>query len=119
MTTDSAPDTILPAELPHVVRAYLTAHGAGDAEAAARTFTPRAVVVDQGRTFTGAEEVLGFLRTAGSEFTYTSTVLGARREDDDQWVVAVRLEGNFPGGVATVDHRFRVTGELISELTIG
>lgn len=119
MTTDTTAQPIPPSDLPVVVRTFLAAHVAREAEAALRTFTEDAVVVDQDETFRGTEQVRDFLGTAGSQFTYTTEVLGARREDDAHWVAAVRLEGDFPGAVADLEYRFTVTDEHISALTIG
>lgn len=115
MTT---PTTVPPAQLPTTVRAFLAAHAAGDAGTASRAFAAHAVVVDQGRTFRGAEQVLDFLRSAGAEFTYTTELVGAQRVDDAHWVALVRLEGDFPGGVADLGYRFTLADDLVSELTI-
>ena len=110
---------IQPTQLPATIRAYLAAHAAGEADAAARTFTATAVVVDQGETFRGTREVLGFLRSAGGEFTYTTELVGAQRADDAHWVAVNRLEGDFPGGVAELRYRFTLADDLIAELAIG
>lgn len=115
MTT---PTTIQPMQLPATIRAYLAAHAAGETDAAARTFTPTAVVVDQDRTFRGTEQVLEFLRHAGGEFTYTTELIGAQRIDDAHWVAINRLEGDFPGGIAELRYRFTLAGDLIAELVI-
>jgi ketosteroid isomerase-like protein len=117
--TTNATRTIRPDELPAPIRAFLAAHSAREADAAAGTFTHDAVVVDQGETFHGSEQVLDFLRNAGSEFTYTSELIAARRDDDTHWRAVVRIEGNFPGNVADLAYQFTVTDDLISELTIG
>ncbi len=114
----STPTALDPAGLPATIRAYLAAHAAGETQAALRAFSPDAVVTDQGHTYHGAEEVLGFLRDAGSEFTYTTEVTGALRLDEQHWVAEVRLAGDFPGGVARVRYRFTVTGDEIAELVI-
>ena len=114
MTTHTTPQTIRPADLPVTIRAFLAAHVAGEADAAFRTFSPDAVVVDQDETFRGADQVRDFLQHAGSEFTYTTELLTARREDEKHWAVVNRIEGNFPGGAADLTYRFT----LISELTI-
>lgn len=119
MTPDQTSDSINPAQLPAVVLAFLAAHSAHDAEAALRTFTDGAVVVDQDRVFRGTEEVLDFLQNAGSEFTYTSEVVTSGRDDNTHWRAGIRLEGNFPGGVAELSYRFTVFDDRISELTIG
>ena len=77
------------------------------------------MVVDQGETFRGTREVLGFLRSAGGEFTYTTELIGAQRVDDAHWVAVNRLEGDFPGGVAELRYRFTLADDLIAELVIG
>jgi ketosteroid isomerase-like protein len=111
--------TIRPDQLPVAVRFYLTAHAARDTNAALRTFAPDAVVVDQGQTFRGVYEIGVFLGAAGADFTYTTELLGAQHVDDTHWVATNRLEGDFPGGVAELDYRFTVEGDVITELVIG
>ena len=76
------------------------------------------MVVDQGETFRGTDEVLDFLRNAGAEFTYTTELIGAQRIDDVRWVAVNRLEGDFPGGVAELEYRFTTDGDFITELVI-
>ncbi len=110
--------TTTPSDLPAVIRTYLAAHTSGEVDAAARTFAPDAEVTDQDEVFTGAERVRGFLEGAGSEFTYTTRVRGAERHDAGRWVVLVRLEGDFPGGVADLRYRFLLSGDLIARLDI-
>ncbi len=114
----STPTTIEPAQLPATIRAFLAAHAAHEADAAIRTFTPDAVVTDDGRTFRGTEEVLAFLRHGGGGYTYTSAVVGAERVDDDRWVAVVHLEGDFPGGVVDLRYRFVLAADLVTELVI-
>lgn len=116
MTT---PMSIQPAELPATIRDFLVAHEAHDAEAAERAFDPSAVVVDDGTTYRGLDEIRRFLTRAGSEFTYTVTLVGAERLDDARWVVTQRLEGNFPGGVVELGYRFVLDGDRVVELVIG
>ncbi|MGY1822935.1 nuclear transport factor 2 family protein [Geodermatophilus sp. SYSU D00079] len=115
MTT---PTSTQPGHLPATIRGYLAAHAARDVDAALSAFSATAVVVDQGQTFRGTEEVRGFLRGAGTEFTYTIELLGAQRLADERWVATNRLEGDFPGGVAELDYRFTMDGDLIAELVI-
>lgn len=114
----TAPTAIHPSALPATIRAYLAAHAAGAADAAIRTFTPAAVVVDDARTYRGTEEVLGFLRTAGAEFASTTELIGAHRVDDEHWVAVNRIEGDFPGGVAELNYRFTLVDDLIADLVI-
>lgn len=111
--------TVQPDELPAAVRLFLAAHAARDVDVAARGFTEDAVVVDQDETYAGSERVLDFLRSAGSEFTYTTDLVEARRLDETHWTVLNRIEGDFPGNVADLTYRFTVVAGRISELTIG
>jgi ketosteroid isomerase-like protein len=105
-------------DLPATITAFLTAHTRRDADAAIRSFTTDAVVVDDGSTYRGTAAVLDFLRRGGSEFTYTTSLVGAQRIDDERWTATNHLEGDFPGGVVDLVYRFTLRDDLISELTI-
>lgn len=105
-------------QLPTTVREFLAASIVHDADKASAFLTEDAVVVDQDETFRGREAVHAFLRDAGSEFEYTTRQVGARRVDDAHWVVTLRLEGTFPGGVADLDYRFTLRDNVITELVI-
>jgi ketosteroid isomerase-like protein len=104
--------------LPVTVRDFMAAHIVRDADTSASFLTEDVVLVDQGETVRGREEARAFLRDAGSEFEYTTEQIGARRVDDAHWVVTVRLEGTFPGGVAELDYRFALRDDLVAELVI-
>ncbi|WP_426501628.1 nuclear transport factor 2 family protein [Streptomyces sp. D54] len=111
--------TDLPSDLlPTIVRGYFAAHIVRDADTASSFFAEDAVIVDQDETFRDREETYAFLRDAGSEFEYTTEQIGAHRVDDTHWVVTVRLEGTFPGGVAELDYRFELRDGLIAGLVI-
>jgi ketosteroid isomerase-like protein len=112
------PTRTQPSELPPTIRDYLAAHEAQDVDAALRAFTPTAVVVDDGTTYRGTEEVRRFLSRAGSEYRYTTELLGAERVDGTHWVATHRLEGDFPGGVVDLAYRFTTEGDLVAELVI-
>ena len=107
-----------PADLPATVREYLAASVARDSQTAIGAFTPDAVVVDDGRTYRGTAEILGFLQGAGAEFSYTTQLTGARRIDDEHWVAVNHLEGDFPGGVVDLAYRFVLSGDRIAGLVI-
>ena len=105
-------------QLPTAIRGFLAAHVARDADAALSAFTSTAVVVDDGTTYRGREEIRGFLARAGSEFTYTTTLVAAERTNGVRWVATNRLEGDFPGGVVDLRYRFAMDGDLIAELVL-
>ena len=104
--------------LPSTVRDFLAASTVHDADTASSFLVEDVLVVDQDETFRGREQVHAFLRDGDSEFEYTTEQIGARRVDDEHWVVTLRLEGTFPGGVAELDHRFTLREGLITELVI-
>ena len=111
MTTDL---TALPAP----IRAYLTAHQNRDDETAVQAFAPDATVTDEGRTHTGTQAIRAWRQRASTEYTYTTQLTGLRKVTDDTWIVGVRLEGNFPGGVADLEQRFTIRDGTIAALTI-
>ena len=119
MTTTDTAHPVPTDDLPAAVRGFLAAHADRDVPAAATFFTDDAVVTDQGETFRGTDGVHDFLTRAGSEYTYTSELVGARHVDDTRWVAVVRLEGDFPGGVTVLDYRVALADGRIAELTIG
>jgi ketosteroid isomerase-like protein len=104
--------------LPTAVRDFLAASTVHDADTASSFLVEDVVVVDQDQTFRGRDAVHAFVRDAAAEFTYTTEQTGARRVDDDHWVVTLHLEGDFPGGVADLDYRFTLRGGLVAELVI-
>ena len=92
---------------------------AGDADTALRAFTPDAVVVDDGSTYRGTDEIRAFLATAGAEFTLHDRRSWARSAPTTtHWVAVNHLEGDFPGGVVDLRYRFALDGDLIAELVI-
>lgn len=105
--------------VPATIRTFLDAHVGGQQHVAVRAFAVDAVVTDQGKAFRGVDDIGAFLNHASSEFTYTTEETGAEKIDDQHWIVGVRLEGDFPGGVADLRYRFTMVDEKITELHIG
>jgi hypothetical protein len=104
--------------LPAPIRAYLTAHQSRDDAAAVQAFAADATVTDEGKTHTGIQAIRAWRQRASTEYTYTTELTGLRQDAGDVWVVGVRLEGNFPGGVADLEQRFTVRDGTIADLTI-
>jgi hypothetical protein len=104
--------------LPEVVVLYQNAHDRRDTEDALSAFTQDAIVIDDGHTFHGVDEIRNWLATAASEFTFTRTLASAKTVGTDTWLVVNHLEGDFPGGVVDLRYKFVLTGSLIAELII-
>ncbi|MBF4606751.1 nuclear transport factor 2 family protein [Curtobacterium sp. VKM Ac-1393] len=82
------------------------------------TFTPDAVVVDDGNTYTGHAAIRAWLSGPANQFTTTSTWLFVRPADRGT-EVGILIEGDFPGG--RVELRYDFTHDrdgLIEALTI-
>jgi uncharacterized protein (TIGR02246 family) len=103
---------------PEVITRYLAAADAQDAEAMAACFTEDGSVVDEGETYKGHDEIVGWRAATAAKWTYTSTVTGTEPVTKDEHRVFVHVEGNFPGGVADLTYRFSLDHDRIAALTI-
>ncbi len=104
--------------IPTVVTRYLEAADRGDAAALADCFTSEGTVTDEGTTYRGRHEIVGWRDQLGSRWEYTSRVTTAEATDDHRIRVGVHVEGNFPGGHADLTYSFEVDGGRISSLSI-
>lgn len=110
--------TVVRADLPSSVTAYLDAHAVRAADAALPLFVDDAEVTDEGKTYRGKAEIREWIGSAASEYTYTTTETEYARPGPNHVQVFARFEGNFPGGAADVVYDFRLRDGLISSLTI-
>lgn len=99
MTSTSTPD------LTPATARYFELMGSDDRSPAADLFAPDATVLDEGRTYRGRAEILGWLTGQASEFTFTSTVLSAEHTGPST-VVRVLAEGTFPSGRVELTQSF-------------
>ncbi|MEI6403271.1 MAG: nuclear transport factor 2 family protein [Actinomycetota bacterium] len=106
------------ADVPHCISIYQAAHDRRDVPTALAQFAADAQVVDDGRTYEGINGVKSFLENAGSQYTYTRTLVAAKEIGPDRWRVTNHLAGNFPGGHVDLSYEFQLVGGLIARLTI-
>jgi len=104
--------------VPNAITKYQAAHDSRDVATALAQFTFDACFIDDGKTYEGVDGVETFLRKAGSEYTYTRTVISVEEKASDCWRVVNRLEGNFPSGQVDLSYDFHMTNGLISRLVI-
>ena len=112
------PRAIDPTELPDVITSYLQAHQARDVDTAMRSYASDASVTDEGRSYTGADEIRAWLGRSASEYTYTIEMIGATALDENRYDVIHHLEGNFPGGQVDLHFRFTLNDQKITRLAI-
>jgi len=105
-------------EIPNAITMYQAAHDRRDVDTALAQFTHEATVVDDGRRYEGVNGIEQFLTKAGSEYTYTRTLISAEEVTANCWRVTNRLEGNFPGGQVDLSYEFYLESELIARLII-
>jgi uncharacterized protein (TIGR02246 family) len=108
MTTDA----------PDVVTRYLAAAEAEDPNALAACFTPDGTVLDEGRTYTGRDEIIAWRKSIATQWTYTTQLTGSQAIGPDDYRITVHLEGDFPGGVVDLNYRFQLRDGLIAALAI-
>jgi hypothetical protein len=103
---------------PAVVTRYLHAADAGDIDALANCFTERGTALDEGKTYRGRAEIRSWREDLLGRFTYTTTITGSAPVSDEEYRVAVRVDGDFPGGTAALTFDFTLEGDLIAALRI-
>lgn len=104
-------------QLPAPVAQYLAADARHDLDLTAASFTPAAVVHDEGGVITGHAAIMRWKQEAHEKYQYTVTPLGVT-QSGEQVSMRARLEGNFPGSPVEVTYQFRLEGDLIAELSI-
>ncbi len=105
-------------DVPDAIDRYQEAHDHGDTEAALATFEPDAVVVDDGTTHEGTEQIGDWLRRSSAEYTYTRTLTRADDLGEGAYLVHNHLSGNFPGGEVDLHYRFEIHNDRIRRLVI-
>ena len=100
-------DRTFAAELPETITSYLEAHQARRVDAAIGSYKPDAAVTDEGRTYTGHDEIRAWLARSASEYTYTMDMTGARRSTTATTTSPTIWWATSPA--ATVDLHFRFT----------
>jgi hypothetical protein len=102
--------------LPEPIDAYFISDKL-DSEAVARCFTKDAVVIDEGRTYTGVAAIKQWKAEVSTKYTYTSKPF-ALEQKDGMVVVTSRLTGNFPGSPVDLRFCFRLERGKIAALEI-
>ena len=105
-------------DAPDAIRRFLEAEHEGDPEALASCFRPDGIVLDEGRTHIGHDEIIGWRREAAAAYEYTATVTAEERLGPDAHRVVKHLEGDFPGGVANLEYLFALRDLQIAALMI-
>ena len=106
------------APFPEIVHRYLRAADVRDSQACAECFTVDGTVLDEGKTYRGREEISAWREGASSQWSYTTTVTASEATGDTAYRVMADLDGDFPGGHASLNFDFALRDGLIAELRI-
>ena len=124
MTISTPPDPTaadLGKHLPQAIRRFLREadpqHKA-NAHDLLSAFAPDATVIDDGKTYTGHDEIHRWREAETNDYTYTVELSHVEKFDDTHYVVTNHLEGDFPGGVVDLIYRFTLVDDLIAHLRI-
>ena len=100
--------------IPEPIADYFEADKRGDADAVVRCFTERAVVKDEGRTYSGRAAIQKWKTEATAKYSYVSEPL-AIEQTDGRYIVTSRLTGNFPGSPIDLRYAFQLErGKIVS-----
>ncbi len=99
------------------IAGYLADMNNRDNESLVRRFTPEAVVIDEGETHRGPEEIRRWLARVQAAFEFTLEPLRAEQQGDEA-IVTCRTTGTFPGSPVDLRHCITLTGDRIAALTI-
>jgi ketosteroid isomerase-like protein len=103
---------------PEIVTRFMKAAAERNYEAAAACFTEDAVVEDESRSHRGRNAIRRWQEGTRAKWQYSVTETGGKPDAEVGYVVSAHLSGNFPGGEADVEYRFRFRGDLIAYLRI-
>jgi uncharacterized protein (TIGR02246 family) len=103
---------------PAVITRYFAAQAARDFDTLVSLFADDAVVIDEGQTRRGTNEIRAWRDNVASVYEYTTELAGVEAAGEGKYVARVHLEGNFPGGTVDLHYRFTVDGDLIRRLEI-
>lgn len=106
---ETAPAAIVP---------FMDAAARRDYDALAACFTEDATVCDEGQTHSGRSEIRRWQEDTRAKWSYTVTIVGGQPGGENEYLVAVRLVGNFPGGRADLNYRFSMRDGLIGRLEV-
>jgi ketosteroid isomerase-like protein len=103
---------------PSVITRYFAAQSARDFDTLLTFFADDAVLIDEGQTRRGANEIRAWRENVASAYEYTTQLVGLKATSEEQYVARVHLEGNFPGGTVDLRYRFTIHGDSIRRLEI-
>jgi uncharacterized protein (TIGR02246 family) len=111
-------DEAMAISTPAVITRYFAAQAARDFDTLVMLFADDAIVIDEGETRHGTEDIRAWRENVASVYEYTTELVGVEVVGEGKYVARVHLEGNFPGGTVDLRYHFTVVGDSIRQLEI-
>jgi ketosteroid isomerase-like protein len=100
-----------------VIKTYVDASNAHDAQSSLSCFSENAVVRDEGETLHGRKAIEDWITRTIEKYKFQFKPV-TFREDNAEVVVAIEVSGTFDGSPITLDYHFTIEGDKILSLTI-
>ena len=104
-------------QLPQPIAAYIQATNAHDIDALLASFTPDALVIDEGHEYHGLAQIRAWREKTNEQYQFTLDVTGIT-EGGNATVVTTLVSGNFDGSPVQLHFHFTLTGDKIAALSI-
>ncbi|RZJ18588.1 MAG: nuclear transport factor 2 family protein [Haliea sp.] len=115
--TSGAPLPSAPASLPDAIARYIAGANAADSEAVAASFTPGAVVRDEGKDWTGRAAIVQWKEETTRKYRPQTAVTGVESRQG-QTLVTASVSGDFAGSPVVLTYAFTLKDGLIDRLRI-
>ena len=104
-------------QLPQPIATYIQATNTHDIDALLASFTPDAVVTDEGQEYHGPAEIRAWREKTNEQYQFTLDVIDIA-ERGNKMVVTTLVSGNFDGSPVQLHFHFTLIGDKIAALSI-
>jgi len=102
-------------DMPKVLTDLVKAQDNFDSTSYADCFTKTAVVVDEGKTYNGKNEIKNWIERANKEYQVTMKPIEYSETTE---ILKAEVSGNFPGSPIILSYNLNFKNELIQSLRI-
>lgn len=102
-------------DIPKVLTELVKAQDNFDSTSYADCFTETAVVVDEGKTYNGKNEIKSWIEKANKEYQVTMKPIEYSETTE---ILKAEVSGNFPGSPVILSYHLRLKDGLIQSLRI-
>ncbi|MCF0064433.1 nuclear transport factor 2 family protein [Dyadobacter chenwenxiniae] len=104
-------------KLPNNIEGLIKAQNDLDTTTFATYFTEHATVSDEGSSYSGREEIKGWIQEATEKYNMQLTPIDFH-QNDTKGKLTVEVSGTFPGSPAVMNYHLELEDVLISSLKI-